>query len=991
MLPSTHTLRRLSFLRTLAVVVACLLFVGMLPGSVSRPVLVELTAAPLPPDVGDRDGTLDVVAHGAAEGPKQDNPGLVGVRVHAFAILDGRAHAAAEGVTDATGRASLTRLPHGEHWIVAETEGRARASQMVVVVSGSRRLDMELGAEHVLEVRVTTEDGAPIEGAELEVRGSDPFPVGARTKDQGKATVGRLGEGPFTVVARAPGYAEVTKRRVAEGVPCVITLGKQGALLVKVLGETGEPVPAARVLVASPSLWPARVAETGADGTVHIGGLDPGGYALRSVYGTRVSPIELGVSVAKGEQKDVELRLQPGVMIAARVVDATDDDGVGKARVTLAEGGLSPFPIEGLTDKKGLVVLGPITRGAASLAVRADGFVPKGAVRIDEAPSGEVKIALLKGGSLVGRIVDARGFAVDGATVRVVGTDLEGMPIDEDPQRTSFSEAHFASALAGPSPLVPAGELGVMPGPVPSIPHGPLGLTFSPPTAGAKPNDEPWVSARDGTFTATPISPGRVRALVRHPQYVEAMSEVVTLASEKEARVEVVLLRGGALEGKVLDARGRGVSGAHVTALASRGSLERSTLTGTDGSFAFAALPDAVTLLVSRDEQATQVVARLEVSVPEAGKKTVEIMLPEARPSLPVKVTDDRGHGVDAAQVSAVSLDSAEGLRVTAFTNARGETELANGRGLPLRVEVRAPGRAAKIVVTTAETASLAVQLAAAESVTGEIWANRREAIEGAEITLQTDLGTRHARTNKDGVFTIGDVAPGPARLRVRKAGRAPVAREVVIEERGGRRPTELAKLEMPEEGIIEGTVLDQKGNPVPGARVAKDAVPTYLPASGVPAGMAVADGRGRFKLGELPEGATTLEAYAPDLGRARLTGVRVIAGRTTDSVKVHFAGNEAAVAEPLATGGVAVTLGATIAGLEPSQVVVVSVAEGSEAERAGLLANDLVMEVGGAAVASINDARARLSGPVHDDVVVKVRRGERQSVLRIAREQVRR
>ena len=47
----------------------------------------------------------------------------------------------------------------------------------------------------------------------------------------------------------------------------------------------------------------------------------------------------------------------------------------------------------------------------------------------------------------------------------------------------------------------------------------------------------------------------------------------------------------------------------------------------------------------------------------------------------------------------------AEALRVTAFTDARGAAELLNAKGLPLRVEVKAPGRAAKIVVTTAETA----------------------------------------------------------------------------------------------------------------------------------------------------------------------------------------------------------------------------------------------------------------------------------------------
>lgn len=975
-------------------VLLALLYVASWPGVPVRPVVLELTASPIPKEVTDRDGALDVVVR-AAEG---DKPALAGVVVRAFAILDGRAHAAGASKTDATGRASLRDLPRAEHWIVAELEGRARASQMVVIVSGARRLDLELGLEHALDVEVRTEQAAPIPGAEIEVRGSDPFPVGARTGDDGKAHVGRLGEGPFTVTVRAPGYEEITRRRVAEGAPVVVVLGRQGALLVKVVGEGGEPAPGARVLIASPSLWPARVAETGADGTVRLGGLDPGTYALRSVQGARVSPIELGVSIGRGEERPLELRLAPGVTVNVRVVDAMqDDDGIAHARVTLAEGGLSPFPVEGVTDKNGRVVLGPIARGSSTLSARADGFVAKGAVRLDDVPPPEVKVALVRGGALVGRVVDTRGYAVDGATIRVIGTDLDGMPIDEEPQRTAFREAHFTAALAGPTPLIPAGELGVMPGPVPGIPRGPAaGLAFAGGAGGVgRPGaapDEPWVSGRDGTFKATPIPPGRVRALVRHPQYVEAMSEIVALASEREAKVDVVLSRGGALEGRVVDARGRPVAGAQVTVLAVRGSLERTTRSGTDGSFAFAALPESLAVLVSRGDDPSQVAARVDVTVPEAGKKTVEIAIPEARPALPVKVTTERGAPVDAAQVTAVSLDPGEALRATAFTDARGAAELANAKGVPLRVEVRAPGRAPKILATAADAAELVVALTVAESATGEVWANRRDPIEGAEIALQNDTGTRHARTNKDGAYTLTDVPPGPARLRVRAKGRAPVVRDVTIEDRGGRRATSLPRIELAEEAVAEGVVVDTKGDPVPGARVGKDAVPTYLPVGSTPPGMAVADGRGRFRLGELAEGTIVLEAYAPDVGRARVTGIRVLAGRTTDKIRIVLARSEGGTpAEPLATGGVAVTLGETAAGLEGPEVVVVAVSEGSEAERAGLAPNDVVTEVGGVRVQSITDARARLSGPVHDDVVVTIKRGDRVMRLRVAREPVRR
>jgi protocatechuate 3,4-dioxygenase beta subunit len=977
-----------SRVRSLMLALLALLYVASWPGAALRPLELELAAPPIPKEITERDGVLDVVVT-AADGAKGP---IAGARVKAFAILDGRASSAGEAVTDATGRARLEGLPRAEHWIVAEAPGRARASQMVVIVSGARRLDLALGPEHTLDVQVKTEQGQGIAGAEIEVRSSDPFPVGGRTTADGTTRVGRLGEGPYIVTVRAQGYEEITRRRVPEGQPFVVTLGKQGALLVKVLGEDGQPAAGARVLMASPTLWPARVAETGKDGTVRIGGLDPGSYTLRSVKNTQISPIEVGVAVARGEEKSVELHLAQGVSVAVRVVDAVDDEGVAHARVSLAEGGLSPFPIEGVTDKNGRVVLGPIARGSATVSVSADGFVAKGAMRVEEPVPPEVKVALVRGGTLIGKVVDSRGWAVDGATIRVVGTDLEGMPIDEDPQRASFREAHFTATLAGPSPLIPSGELGVMPGPVPRIPHGGPSLLSMAGGTTQVPAGEPWVTGRDGTFRATPVPPGRVRALVRHPQYVEALSEIVQLASEKEAHVEIVLSRGGSLEGKVVDVRGRSVAGAQVTVLATRGSLERTTRTGTDGSFAFAAVPEALTVLVARDDDITQVVARVEVAVPEGGRKTVEITLPEPREPLPVRVTADRGKPVEAAQVSAVSLDPSDGLRVTSFTNARGECTLTGGKGLALRVEVRSPGRAVRVVTTTADTQLLDIALLAAESVTGQIWANRRETIEGADVVLQTETGTRRARTNKDGAFTIADVPAGPAKLRVRAKGRAPLAKDVTIEDRGGRNPTDLGQLELGEEAIVEGVVVDPHGDPVAGARVAKDAVPTYLPVGAIPSGMAVCDPRGRFHLAGLGEGNVTLEAYAPDFGRARAT-VRALAGRTTDGVKIVLARADSASGggEPLATGGVAVTLGETAAGLEGPEVVVVAVSEGSEAERAGLAVGDVVLEIGSAKVRSIADARARLAGPVHDDVIVKLKRSERVFSLRIAREAVRR
>src|SRR5690606_38150776 len=136
---------------------------------------------------------------------------------------------------------------------------------------------------------------------------------------------------------------------------------------------------------------------------------------------------------------------------------------------------------------------------------------------------------------LHGEVVDERGRAVDGATIEVIGNTPDGLPIAETPALIAFRASHFDFALGGPAPLVAAGELGVMRGPIPPIP----GAIPSLRRGVTAPEDAPerWVTGFDGTFSASPVPPGRVRALVRHPEYVEGVSRPVTLAPGGEARV----------------------------------------------------------------------------------------------------------------------------------------------------------------------------------------------------------------------------------------------------------------------------------------------------------------------------------------------------------------------------------------------------------------------------------------------------------------------
>jgi hypothetical protein len=987
-------------LRAIAALLVVTLALGGVPGSSLRPVVADLVAPPVPATVTDRDGSLDVTV---LDGP--GGPPLVGARVRALSLVEERAYLADAREADRAGVAHLTRLPHGETWLLAEAPGKARGSSRLVVQSGVRAVTIELAPEHAIDVVVHDELGHAVPAAEIQATASsDPLPVGARAGADGTAHVGRLGAGPWSVTARGPGFETATGRAASDGDVVRLVLRKLGALAVHVVGPDGRGVADARVTVAGATLWPARSAQTGEGGDVRIGGLAAGTYALRATAGDLVSPIELGAFVERGEEKAVVLHLAPGRWVAVRVTDgdADDADPVRDARVTLAEQGLSPFPLEATTDRKGLARLGPIAPGGGTLGVRADGFVPRGAVAVADPPPPETRVALQRSGVVTGRVVDARGYPVDGASVQLVGTDPAGGPIFDDPRRSTFQAAHFAAMLGGPTPLVPAGELGVMPGPVPPIPHegsgvaaplaGPLAPLPGSPSPEAASLAEPWVTRADGTFRASPASPGRIRAIVHHPQYVEAQSDVVTLLPGGEAHVEVVMHEGGTLEGRVVDARDRPVQGARVVVAATRGTLDRSTRSATDGTFAFASLPEEVSLTAGVDADDEQPDVRMTVRIPEGGKKEIVVHLPEPRAALGVTVVDERDRGVGAAQVSVSSLSADSPLRTTAFTDERGEAALKRARGVPLRVEVSSPGHAPKVVTTEGTETELRVALSPAELATGEVATARgRDAIAGAEVTLYTDLGVRRARTAASGAFSLRDLAPGAAKLEVHAAGFAPVTRALTIPDSSGRRTFEIPRVELSAEGVVEGEVLDARGNPVQGARVARDHVPTWLVVGANPDGVALTDAKGRFSLKQLPEGTVALEAYAPDEGRGRAEGVKVVAARTTVNVKIALApddGDDPGGRAPPSSGSVAVTLGETD---EPVEVVVVSVVDGSEAERAGLAPGDVLATVDGAPVHRMREARARLSGPVTDDVLVGLRRGERSLTLRVTREAVHR
>ena len=888
--------------------------------------------------------------------------------------------------------ASFDGLPAGEAWVVGYGDGKARAAASISLEPGETAVALQFQPAAALAITIVDDAGNPVDLAEISLSTSS-LEHRARTAAEGLANLERLPPGPWTIAINAPGYSPANKVGVyPEDGPLTFKLERLGGFSVQVLDVDGEPAAYAEVLIAGPSLWPARVATTNADGLLEITGLQGGVYDLKARKDDTVSQTSLSVLLPKGTLLEHTIKLEEGRYLVVTVTDGprradgVDPKPVEDAGILVVEDGLSAFPIETKTGATGVATVGPLASTEVTVSARAAGFVPRTATP-EDVEDDRITIALLRGGALVGNIRNERGFPVDGATVEVFGTDTDGMPIHETSDRSTFGEDLFAFSLSGPVPLLPRGELGVMPGPVPPIPHA-SGLIDEP-----APSDglAPWVTDRWGDYRATPITPGRVQVLVRHPEYTETITDVMTIAPGSETKLNLVLMRGGAIEGRVLEEDRMAVVSARIEIAALEGTHQQVTYTTDDGSFSAAGLPSTVLVTVYRGSSLADVAARMEVEVKRDARTKLEIILPRLRDPTVMRFVDRQGHPVPRAEVRVQSLDLATVLVRTLFTDDDGLVEVPNARGLPLRVIAERPSYATYFDTLTEASRKHEFTLDAGRVLRGIITGRGgRVKLESAHVALYTLGNVFHVHTDEDGAFEQVDLGTGRIRVVVRHDDYAKVQR--VIQFDGDvSRPTEIEPIDLMLAGSVEGTVVDDAGEPIAGARVGLDAVPTFLPIGRLPSDLAQTDADGRFLLKGLPSRLITLEAYGPDHGRGRLADIDVREERVTRKVEIVIPEQGYEPRKVLASGSLALTLSQ-----RAGKVIVLHVPEGGQAEYAGIEPEDQLVSIGGKTIDSIETARDKLGGPLSEDVIVELSRAVSESrnlpiTVRVRRESVRR
>lgn len=863
------------------------------------------------------------------------------------------------------------KLESGTYWVLARSKGFARASAHVVL-SKPRTVDLVLHPAEPFSVKVLAETEGqltPLSGATVLVGPHGDLPLGARTDEKGQARFESLPPGPKRVRIFAPGYEPY--EGIAEG-DLLVRLRPVSTVRVHVLDD-GRPQADAQVVIAGVQLWPARTVITGMDGFVDLAGLRPGRYALYAEKGAKVSQVSSDVEVrTEAGLVEVTLRLNDGVFVAAQVREKEEHDPIQGARVTWSSSGLGQFSRHARTDGQGMVRLGPLTEWGGVLSVRAHGFVAR-MVPVElpgdrDPPGPGVQIIDLERAAVIeGRVVDSEGFPVAGATVEVAGTDVFNMPVSITHLSEEISDAHFDWARESANVLMPAGELGVMLGPVPPIPLGDVV-----PMEGRR-----LTTDERGYFVVDGVPPGEAVVLARHPDHMDGKSDVLFLAPDARVKTTVVLGRGEPLRGRVLDHRGFPVSNARIQASAP--GFDRRVTAETDGTFSLAAAPQDVTLRISRIEQPLRVVFARDVEKKERPEE-IQIKLPRPREEAVVSVIDGAKEPVELAQISLVSLDKQVPFKKTLFTDHEGKATFEEAAGLRVRLNVGAPGYVEKSSELTLPK-SFSLTLTESLVATGRVMGVRgRLPAAGAAVEFRSGSVTRTAIADDLGEYRLVGIPPGTGELSASHPEFGKGEKKVLVKRGPDERPPELPDLIVSPTLQVSGRVVDERGDPLAGAVIATHRLSPYLPAGGGGTILGTSDESGEFEVDVQREAGTYL--YAALLGRAygfsddlpetdldRLEDVDIVIDRK-DRIPPHEHGTVLVALED-----------------RPKGVLVYAVAEGSDAKKAGMRVDDLVVEVDGNPVEDAEEAREFLSGTPGTDVRIGVRRGGRTIDLLVARE----
>jgi protocatechuate 3,4-dioxygenase beta subunit len=747
-----------------------------------------------------------------------------------FLLAEARCDAAGEFALDL----ALPAGPPAEVTVEALVPGHLRGVLTAPAQAGTEAVlpTLALGPASWLKGQVIDRRGLPVAGVAIEAvplpNLGEPEPWRVESDLAGAFALDTVPAGPLRLRASGPGLALSVVEAFAPEAGVVIVVDSLQDLSGKVVGDPAL-VARAKVRLEGSSLWPPIELPAEKDGSFVFSGLVDGVYGL-------VAQVRAD---APGEPEYASIPLEnlaPGghvslALIAAQRVPvqvvSPDGSPVPRARVTLGYASVGLLQQFAEADEAGQAELGPVVPGPYVVRADADGYLPSEAVTVDvgaEAPARQV-LTLVRPGRISGTVVDGDGRPVPEASI-VVDADALYSPGE------SMIRARTFGALQR------GGSLGVTTGAVPPIP-----LVSEGEAVGT------WAESDErGDFTLDTLMPGRYRLRAVHGDHAGSPTVVVDLRpGERETGIVLTLGHGVPLGGRVLDGNRQPIAGARIE-------LADGSEVKTDGFGVWSAghrrgkqkiiirAPGMVPAMVEVDleDRATSIEQILQPAEgglegrvrdgndrPIAGVRVTLHQPGELAPS-EVTWTDARGLFEFSRLVTGtatIELDHPDyaptnkRVKVTRITRSDPPVELTLARGWSLEVVVRAFGSGDPIAGARVE-------------VDGQVWA----ADEAGEVRA-----TRLARER--------------VRVRVEAPGWVGASASVTRPEDG----QATLVLDLDEAAGLDGEVLDERGEPVAGARLivrTRDGNTVLAETT--------TDTEGRWSVEGLPEGYVSVEAIPP-------------------------------------------------------------------------------------------------------------------------------
>jgi uncharacterized GH25 family protein len=713
------------------------------------------------------------------------------------------------------------------------------AAPAIVSTSGPAE---DAASRRVVRGRVLkgAEGETPFEGAALKavLPGAGPADraaglASATSGGDGRFEITGLPEGvELRVHASAPGHAAVAasvKADASEPVTLRLVPG------VRVAGKVLERETRAPVAGALVSWEDASSALAGADGSFTLEPVPPGNSPL-VVRAKGYARRRLMEEVPAGGRADLEILLRPGSAVSGTVLDP---GGKPRGGARMSAEVLASLPIVG---EMPVPVEIEETRSGADGTFRIEGLPVARKLRIsadtedllaEPADAGPLE----KGIEQEGVVVRLRA----GGAVLVTVRDQDGKPL--------------AGASVTAEPAAGDDDGIRLPMMAASIDRGRASAATD----------------AQGLARVAPVEPGPAKAKAVLKDYRSAEMPLLVTAGT-ETPVTLTLDAGQSISGRVVDEAGAGIAEARVTVqrFSGGGMVHETRTTEADGSFRVGGIDGkgftvegekkgfVATQLAGIDAGAADLVVTLRL-----GGTIVGTVLDPSRKPLPAfrVVANRKGEGAPSPtnwrRMMASNLGTEfedpdgkfriEGLEPGAYALearsqgfAPGSVEgvaVEAGAETAVEIVVDAGHAVSGVVVRKADGAPVAgaVVRVPGEGIFGDMDFDMGEGdvtgledldVEGADQArgLMGGLAKSQVETGADGRFTLAGLEKGTVRITAKAKGLAPgTARGVQVP------ASQEVRIELAEEGVVEGVVTDASGAAVEGAMVMLQRLPTFM------------------------------------------------------------------------------------------------------------------------------------------------------------------